>query len=59
MPSHNSLPAWTLGPIRARSCACGSADCDQLHQRVMVDMSRRFFMGGMAAMLAPFALQPE
>lgn len=59
MPSHNSLPAWTLGPIRARSCACGSADCDQLHQRVMVDMSRRFFVGGMAAMLAPFALQPE
>lgn len=53
-PSHN-LP-WTFGPIRMRLCNCGSVDCDRLHQRVMADMSRRLFLGGVAATMAPFAL---
>ena len=59
MPQHNPLAHWTLGPIRVRACQCGSADCDQLHQRVVADMSRRFFLGGAAAMLAPFVLDPQ
>ncbi|MBR8654175.1 amidohydrolase family protein [Achromobacter sp. Marseille-Q0513] len=45
-----------LGPLRARQCACHSAQCQRLHQRVTEDLSRRHFLGGMAAMLAPFAL---
>ncbi len=53
-PRHN-LP-WTFGPIRPRACHCGSADCGRLHQRVMADMSRRLFLGGVAATMAPFAL---
>lgn len=59
MPQHNPLAHWTLGPIRVRACQCGSADCDRLHQRVVADMSRRFFLGGAAAMLAPFVLDPQ
>ncbi|MFC4622507.1 amidohydrolase family protein [Comamonas nitrativorans] len=58
MPPHNPLSAWTFGPIRVRRCACGSVGCEQLHNKVMTDMSRRFFVGGAAAMLAPFALGP-
>jgi len=49
----NDLP-WSLGPIRARACSCGSVICQLLHQRVMSDMSRRMFMGGVAATMAPF-----
>ncbi|MBV8250480.1 MAG: amidohydrolase family protein, partial [Comamonas sp.] len=49
----NDLP-WSLGPIRARACSCGSVVCQLLHQRVMSDMSRRMFMGGVAATMAPF-----
>lgn len=45
-----------LGPLRARQCACHSAQCQRLHQRVTEDLSRRHFLGGLAAMLAPFAL---
>lgn len=59
MPESTDFSAWTLGPIRARRCQCASPDCDRLHQRVMADMSRRFFLGGAAAMLAPFALGPQ
>lgn len=51
----SSFP-WSLGPIRARACACSSAMCQRLHQRVSEDLSRRSFLGGVAAMLAPFAL---
>lgn len=47
---------WRLGPIRARPCTCSSATCQSLHQRVSQDLSRRHFLGGVAAMLAPFAL---
>ena len=47
--------AWSTGPIRARACTCGSVVCQLLHERVMADMSRRMFVGGVAAMLAPFA----
>lgn len=50
------LAAWNRRPLRARRCLCGSTGCTQLHQRVMDDMSRRFFLGGAAAMLAPFTL---
>ena len=37
-----------LGPLRARQCACHSAQCQRLHQRVTEDLSRRHFLGGMA-----------
>lgn len=47
---------WRLGPVRAVACTCGSVVCQLLHQRVMADMSRRMFMGGVAATLAPFAV---
>lgn len=50
-----SLP-WRFGPIRARGCACSSPMCQRLHHRVLEDLSRRSFLGGIAAMLAPFAL---
>ncbi len=53
--SASSLP-WRLGPIRALACPCSSAMCQRLHHRVSEDLSRRRFLGGMAAMLAPFAL---
>ena len=46
--------AWKTGPIRPRACTCGSVVCQLLHERVMTDMSRRMFVGGLAAMLAPF-----
>lgn len=56
-PSNSSSPfPWRLGPIRAKACACSSAMCQRLHQRVMEDLTRRNFLGGMAAMLTPFAL---
>ena len=47
---------WRLGPIRANACSCHSAMCQQLHHRVINDLSRRSFLGGATAMLAPFAL---
>lgn len=47
---------WRLGPIRTKTCTCGSIVCQTLHQRVTADMSRRLFIGGMAATLAPFAV---
>ena len=40
----------------APASACHSAQCQRLHQRVTEDLSRRHFLGGMAAMLAPFTL---
>lgn len=46
--------AWHTGPIRARACTCGSVVCQLLHERMMADMSRRMFVGGVAAMMAPF-----
>ena len=46
--------AWRTGPIRPRACTCGSVVCQLLHDRVMADMSRRMFTGGLAAKLAPF-----
>lgn len=50
-----SLP-WRFGPIRAAGCRCNSPLCQRLHQRITEDLSRRSFVGGVAAMLAPFAL---
>lgn len=52
--STHALP-WNFGPIGAKACACSSAMCQRLHHRVMTDLSRRSFLGGAAAMLAPFA----
>lgn len=46
--------AWHTGPIRARACTCGSVVCQLLHERMMADLSRRMFVGGVAAMMAPF-----
>ena len=48
--------AWSFGPIRAKACLCNSAMCQRLHYRVTEDLSRRNFLGGVSAMLAPFAL---
>ncbi|WMD20849.1 amidohydrolase family protein [Achromobacter seleniivolatilans] len=39
---------------RPRSCHCGSVACKLVYQRVMADMSRRMFLGGVAATLIPF-----
>lgn len=50
---------WRFGPIRAKLCACSSSMCQHLHNRVTEDLSRRQFLGGAAAMLAPFALASE
>ncbi|WP_370679518.1 amidohydrolase family protein [Comamonas sp. GB3 AK4-5] len=49
-----NLP-WTLGRIQPQACSCGSVVCHLLCERVMADMSRRMFVGGVAATLAPFA----
>ena len=46
--------AWQTGPIRAKACTCGSVVCQLLHERMMADMSRRMFVGGITAMTAPF-----
>ena len=54
-PSTSSLP-WRFGPIRAHACACNSALCQRLHHRMVEDLARRNFLGGAAAMLAPFML---
>lgn len=48
-------PFWASGSIRPRACTCGSVICHLLHERVTADMSRRMLLGGVAAMLAPFA----
>jgi imidazolonepropionase-like amidohydrolase len=37
-------------------CTCGSFTTQFIYQRVMADMSRRVFLGGVAAMMAPFAV---
>jgi imidazolonepropionase-like amidohydrolase len=39
---------------RNRVCQCGSVACTLIYQRVMADMSRRLFLGGIAATLIPF-----
>ncbi|MDH0737004.1 metal-dependent hydrolase family protein [Achromobacter spanius] len=39
---------------RRRPCHCGSVACRLIYQRVMADMSRRKFLGGVAAMAMPF-----
>lgn len=36
------------------ACRCGGVACSLIHQRVMADMSRRQFLGGIAATLLPF-----
>lgn len=56
-PASAHIP-WQFGPIRSRACACSSPLCQRLHQRVVQDLSRRLFLGGTAAMLAPFVLPP-
>ncbi|WP_027017206.1 metal-dependent hydrolase family protein [Comamonas composti] len=47
--------SWKTGPIRARACNCGSVVCELLYRKIMADMSRRMFLGGVAATMAPFA----
>lgn len=42
--------------VHPMTCTCGSTVCQVLHQRVMADMSRRMVLGGLAAMMTPFAL---
>ena len=42
------------GGLKPRACDCGGTVFTILHQRVMADMQRRQFLGGTAAMLAPF-----
>lgn len=38
-----------------QTCSCGNAACQLIYQRVMADMTRRLFLGGVAAMVAPFS----
>lgn len=45
---------WQTGGLKPRACDCGGTVFTILHQRVMADMRRRQFLGGTAAMLAPF-----
>jgi imidazolonepropionase-like amidohydrolase len=45
---------WQTGGLKPRACDCGGTVFAILHQRVMADMRRRQFLGGTAAMLAPF-----
>ena len=45
---------WQTGGLKPRACDCGGTVFTILHQRVMADMRRRQFLGGAAAMLAPF-----
>lgn len=54
--SNSAALPWRFGPIRAQACPCSSPMCQRLHLRVTADLSRRHFLGGAAAMLAPFAL---
>ncbi|WP_235211814.1 metal-dependent hydrolase family protein [Janthinobacterium sp. RA13] len=48
------MDTWQTGGLKARACDCGGTVFTILHQRVMADMRRRQFLGGAAAMLAPF-----
>lgn len=50
--------SFSLNPARTRNgrlmhfgCQCGSTVCQQLHHRVMQDMTSRHFLGGLTAML--------
>lgn len=45
---------WQTGGLKPRACDCGGTVFTIQHQRVMADMRRRQFLGGAAAMLAPF-----
>ena len=45
----------TSGRLLHFGCDCGSTICQQLHQRVMNDMTRRTFLGGMSLMLGAFS----
>ena len=45
----------TPGRLLHFGCDCGSTICQQLHQRVMNDMTRRTFLGGMSLMLGAFS----
>ncbi|WP_425252106.1 amidohydrolase family protein [Janthinobacterium sp. NFX145] len=48
------MDTWQTGGLKPRACDCGGTVFTILHQRVMADMRRRQFLGGAAAMLAPF-----
>lgn len=37
------------------ACQCGSPLLSQFHERMMADVSRRHFIGGMAGVMAMFA----
>ncbi len=61
MPAQRDFQTWQSRPMRAAAasampCLCGTTLATLVHERVMADMSRRQFLGGSAAMLAPFAL---
>lgn len=59
-PAHLGSHMWQPKPIRAAAavaCLCGTSITTLVHERVMADMSRRKFLGGTAAMLAPFAME--
>ena len=45
---------WQTGGLKPRACDCGGTVFNILQQRVVADMRRRQFLGGTAAMLAPF-----
>lgn len=61
MPAQRDFQTWQSRPMRAAAasampCLCGASLATLVHERVMADISRRQFLGGSAAMLAPFAL---
>jgi imidazolonepropionase-like amidohydrolase len=50
-----STGMWRTGPIRSVACSCGSLAGHMIYERVMLDMTRRQFMGGVAATAGAFA----
>ena len=50
-----STHPWRTGPIRAQACSCGSLAGHMVYERVMLDMTRRQFMGGVAATAGAFS----
>lgn len=55
-PLANSHPYFRLSNQQSHgACLCGSPLLSQFHERMMADVSRRQFLGGMAGVMAMFA----
>lgn len=53
--SYKQFPSFLTSNHSGGFCNCGSVIFQALHERVMIDMSRRELSGGVAATVAPFA----